>query len=102
MILDYNRLVKDLNGYHKEKLLEKISEVCFVRLIPKEFYSLENKESLRPKRKGVFALYLEEHWYELEIKDDLVQYDIVGRLDVSQLQNLILEPIFGIDRSKNR
>lgn len=100
MILDYNRLVKDLNGYDKDELLTEISKVCHITQIPNNSYSFENKESIRPKRKGIFALYLEEHWYELEIKERHKQHDIVERLDVSLLQKLILEPIFGIGDPK--
>lgn len=87
-ILDYNRVVKDLNGYTEAEFLQKIN-TCF---------SVEDKgtEQVRPDKKGVFGMYLGETWYRLEIKPEYTSKDAVEGLDVSILQNHLLNPVLGI------
>ncbi len=94
-IMDYNRVVKDLNGLSSSAFLEKISE---------DFQIEERNHPVSPSQKGTIGMYLEEKWYELKIKDDKGSTDIVKNLDVSLLQDLILEPILGIRdvRTDNR
>ena len=53
-------------------------------------------ESVYPERKHVFTMFLEGTWYRLTLTEERVPDDIIGSLDVSLLQNLVLEPIFGI------
>lgn len=88
MIMDYNRVVKDLNGWEPEALLERIAEDFTVERL--------GTEPLRPERKGSFAMYLEDSWYRLEAKEPPCQEDPVGSLDVALLQDRILAPVLGI------
>lgn len=97
-VLDYNRTVKDLNGLTSEEFLEKVSEKFIVR-------HSENNEAVKPELKHTFGMYLENKWYVLEAKDGIYdEEDPVDRLDVSILQNKILNPILGIKdpRKSNR
>ncbi len=93
-ILDYNRVVKDLNGLTEEAFLEKISE-CF---------SVEctGKEPVRPAKKGQFGMYLGERWYRMTAKDTDAgkETNPVKGLDVSLLQDMLLEPVLGIKDPK--
>lgn len=89
-ILDYNRVVKDLNGYSKEEFLEKVED----RFLVEE----KGTEPVQPERKGVFGMYLDKTWYRLEIKDDYISQDAVDGLDVSLLQNHLLAPVLGIEK----
>lgn len=86
MIMDYNRVVKDLNGLEEEEFLEKIKENFYV----------EPAEKASPKEKGVFSMYLGNSWYKLTSKEEIKSEDAVDGLDVSILQNYLLEPILGI------
>ena len=88
MIMPYNRVVKDLNGYSKEEYLEKVSQVCDVKCVGKEAYA--------PIEKCKVGMYLDGEWYELSAKDEIKSEDPVDGLDVSVLQNHILAPILGI------
>ena len=91
-ILDYNRVVKDLNGMTKEEYLERIS---------KEF-DVEEKgsEAYKPEKKGTFGMYLDGKWYCLTAKSELLSDDAVEGLDVSILQNYLLAPVLGIQDPK--
>ena len=87
-ILDYNRVVKDLNGYSAEEFLEKIKERFTV--------SEPGTEAVSPREKGEFGMYLEDRWYKLKIKEEYRATDVVDGLDVALLQNNLLEPVLGI------
>lgn len=88
MIMDYNRTVRDLNGYTKEEFLGKVSDS----------FSLEESETaVKPETKGTFGMYLEGKWYRLTARESLFEgKDAVGRLDVSVLQDYLLAPVLGI------
>jgi uncharacterized protein (DUF1015 family) len=87
-ILDYNRLVRDLNGHSAEGLLERLKTAFEVEPSP---------EPVRPARPGQFGLYLRGHWYRLTLDPALIpQGDPVARLDVSLLQAHLIEPLLGI------
>lgn len=87
-ILDYNRVVKDLNGLSETEFLEKIKE---------NFEVEEAEESpYAPKQKKEFGMYFGKKWYKLQIKKEQVSDDVVENLDVSILQNKLLKPILGI------
>lgn len=92
MIMDYNRVVKDLNGYSKEAFLEKIRTVFDVKEAA--------KENRTPQKKGSFSMYLDGSWYLCTVKEKDIPNDPVGSLDVSLLQNLLLEPMLGIHDPK--
>jgi uncharacterized protein (DUF1015 family) len=88
-IMDYNRVVKDLNGMSAEQFLEKIGTSFTVEKIGPAAY--------RPARLHEFALYLEGNWYKLTAKDGTYDdRDPIGVLDVTVLSKQILEPFLGI------
>ena len=87
LIMDYNRVVKELNGLSPEEFLEKLGEFFEIRKLP---------EAAHPGRKGEIALFLEEQWYLLTLKTRYADSDPVEGLDVSLLQNLVLGPVLGI------
>ena len=89
MIMDYNRVVKDLNGLSEELFLERIGE--FVTVTKKEL-----SDSIKPVQKGEISLCLSSGWYRLLIKPEYQDLDPVRGLDVSILQEKILEKILQI------
>lgn len=91
-IYDYNRVVKDLNGMAPEEFLEEIDNVA-------ELVKTAD-EPIRPEEKGQWSMFLEGTWYLYQVRKELLVDDPVEGLDVSLLQNLILEPILGIGDPK--
>lgn len=91
-ILDYNRVVKDLNGLSKEELLGKVKEKFEVKDM--------GSEPVSPKKKGQFGMYLDHEWYQLDVKDEYRFDDPVKGLDVSILQEELLGPVLGIGDPK--
>ena len=86
-IMDYNRVVKDLNGLSKEAFLEAIS---------KDF-DVERADEGKPAKALEFGMYLDGSWYKLTAKDGSFDAaDPVLSLDVSILQNNLLAPVLGI------
>ncbi len=116
MIMDYNRVVKDLNGLSKEEFLTRVSERFFVEE--------KGREPYKPKEKGCFGMYLAEKWYELRARQEeenpgmppqgiapcggngMGKRDIGGvlypekMLDVAVLQDRLFAPILGIEDPK--
>lgn len=91
MIMPYNRVVKDLNGFSKEEFLDKIAEN----------FELEKADSeVAPKEKGTYGMYIDKEWYLLKAKDKIKSDDPVNGLDVAVLQNNLLEPVLGIHDPK--
>ena len=88
-VMDYNRVVKDLNGLTEKEFLKKIEQKFEIELYQKE-------GCCRPKQRHQFGMYLDKKWYLLTAKNDIIQKDIVAALDVSILQNEVLEPILAI------
>lgn len=91
MIMPYNRVVKDLNGYSKEEFIKKIEE---------KFEIEESAAAVEPAYKAEFGMYLDEKWYKLKAKKDILSDDPVDGLDVAILQNNLLEPVLGIHDPK--
>lgn len=87
MIMDYNRVVKDLNGLTEEEYLGKVSEKFSIR---------ELSEEKKPEHRGQMTMYLHGRWYELEEKEEYIQKDPVNGLDVAYLQRELLTPVLGI------
>ena len=88
-IIDYNRVVKDLNGLTDNEFLAKIAE----------HFDIEDKgtDIYKPARLHNFALYLGGHWYSLTAHPDTYDdHDPIGVLDVTVSSNLILDKILGI------
>lgn len=88
-ILDYNRVVKDLNNLTTEEFFHKLEQVASILPVPDQF---------KPTKKSEMGLYFEKQWYKISLNPDLLSNpDPVESLDVAILQNKILAPILGID-----
>ncbi len=91
-IMDYNRVVKDLNGYDRESFLDKVRE---------KFSVLPMGDTpCRPEKKYEYGMYLEGEWYRLTAHEDIRSQDAVEGLDVSLLQEHLLAPVLGIGDPK--
>jgi len=88
-IMDYNRVVKDLNGLTPAEFLDKLSE---------DFCIIDKGEAIyHPERLHNFSLYLNNHWYSLDAKPGTYNDDDpIGVLDVTISSNLILDKILGM------
>jgi uncharacterized protein (DUF1015 family) len=95
-ILDYNRVIKDLNGLAPEELLNKIAASFIIE---------EAADRAKPAKPNQFGMYLGGQWYQLEINAERVPHDDpVARLDISLLQDNLIAPLLGITdpRTDNR
>lgn len=96
MIMDYNRVVKDLNGLEKGELIRRISESFLVEKVDQGPY--------RPEEKGCFGMYLEDSWYRLRVKEmpekKKEEEHPEKWLDVAILQDRLLAPVLGIQDPK--
>ena len=91
-IMDYNRVVKDLNG---------LDENEFITAISKSFEVEKTEGRCKPSDKHTFGMYLNKQWYLLKAKADIInEGDPVERLDVSILQNYLLDAVLGIKNPK--
>lgn len=87
-ILDYNRVIKDLNGLHNNE---------FVKAIQDNFEcSMTGKEAFKPQALHEFGMYLDGNWYKLTAKKGTYTEDPIGVLDITILSNNILDKILGI------
>ncbi|MBM7559112.1 DUF1015 domain-containing protein [Marinitoga litoralis] len=92
-ILDYNRVVKDLNGLTEEEFMNKVSEYFEISEAPESPY--------KPKARHEFGMYINKKWYSLRAKENIVdESDPVKQLDVYILQNYLLDPILGIENPR--
>jgi len=95
-ILDYNRVVRDLNGLDRDEFLERI----------RDRFSVEPSATpVKPRLQGEYGMYLQHQWYRLTVENSRIPHDDpVQRLDISILANEILQPILGIadQRTDNR
>ena len=88
-ILDYNRLVTDLNGHDENQFLRKLEKGFDVKKTGKEIY--------KPSKLHEFSLYIDGDWYKLKAKPGTYDdKDPIGVLDVTILSNQVLEPILRI------
>ena len=92
MIMDYNRVVKSLNGLTEQEFLEKASEIFEIKKA--------GSKAVKPERKGCFSMYLGGSWYQCAVKPEDIPEDPVEGLDVSLLQNKLLSPLLGITDPK--
>ena len=91
-IMDYNRVVKDLNG---------LSEQAFMNAIRDNFDLDPSSRPVKPTRANQFGMYLSGQWYRLTIRPKLIPHDDpVGRLDISLLHNHLVEPVLGISNPR--
>jgi uncharacterized protein (DUF1015 family) len=86
-IMDYNRVVKDLNGLEKSALVTRLGEAFTVE---------DSPTRVHPARPGEFGMYLAGRWRKLTIKPELIPADPVASLDVSLLSDHLLAPLLGI------
>lgn len=87
MIMPYNRVVKDLNGHDKQEFMDEVSKIFDVTV---------SDVPVEPQVKGQVGMYMDGSWYRLDVREGIVPDDVVGRLDVSVLQDNVLAPILGI------
>lgn len=92
MIMDYNRVVKDLAGMTPAEFLEKAGTVFDLKKV--------SGDGRRPQKKGEFSMYLDGSWYLCTVRPSDIPPDPVKSLDVSLLQDLLLEPVLGIHDPK--
>ena len=88
-IMDYNRVVADLNGLDKDGFIKKVEEK----------FTVEEKGAgeYHPEAKHTFGMYMDGKWYKLTAKEGTFDAgDVVAQLDVSILQDNLLHPILGI------
>ncbi len=91
-ILPYNRVVFNLNGNSKDEFLDKVSEKFIV----------EKTSTKEPKERETFCMYLDGEWFTLKARDSVLasgslSKSVAETLDVSILQDFLLNPILGID-----
>jgi len=87
-ILDYNRVVRDLNGMQPAGFLARVAESFDIEL---------SEIPVHPQKEGEFGMYVDGSWYILSIHDELIAHDDpVARLDVSLLQENLLAPLLAI------
>ncbi|CAM4280497.1 hypothetical protein BAMA_08095 [Bacillus manliponensis] len=96
-ILDYNRVITTLNGLTEEQFLQKLDQSFYVERAEVSPY--------KPTERCTFGMYLNDKWYTLKIKENLVDMnDVVKRLDISILQDYVFSPVLQIhdQRSDDR
>ena len=86
-IMDYNRVVKDLNGLTEDNFLKKINDNFAVEKI---------NEAFAPAQLHEFGMYLNNQWYKLTAAENTFTTDPIGILDITILSNNLLEPILAI------
>lgn len=89
LVMPYYRVVRDLNGLTSEEFIGELGKS----------FIIEKKDlaTYEPKCQGEIALYLDDIWYKLTAKPEILRHDAIGSLDVSMLQDNILGPILGIN-----
>lgn len=91
MVMDYNRVIKDLNGLSKEDFLNKVEEKF-------EVEKCENNDGFKPTEKHTFGMCVEGEWYKIKAKEGSFNKEHpIQRLDVWILQENLLKPILGIE-----
>jgi uncharacterized protein (DUF1015 family) len=85
-ILPYNRVVKDLKGMSDDEFLTTLRTTL----------SVSESTAEAPSRKGVVTMYLSGRWFELDLAGHARSRDAADSLDVSVLQDVVLEPVLGI------
>ncbi|MFH2027238.1 MAG: DUF1015 family protein, partial [bacterium] len=89
-IIDYNRVVADLNGLSEQEFIRKIAEIFTIAPVC-------CSGSAKPKNANTFGMYMNHQWYTLQAKPETFdKADPVASLDVSILTKNILQPILGI------
>ncbi|GAU77370.1 DUF1015 domain-containing protein [Fusibacter sp. 3D3] len=90
-IMDYNRVVKDLNGHTQDDYMKLVSEKFDIEKV-------EQAEPFKPMTRATFGMFIDNAWYKLTAHKGVYdENDPVDRLDVSILQKNLLDPILGIE-----
>ena len=87
-ILDYNRVVKDLNGLSAER---------FLKLLENDFELSPQDHAYKPRRTHEFGLYIQNQWYSMKAKKGSFKPDLIASLDVSILQDNVLSKLLNIN-----
>ena len=87
-IMDYNRLIKDLNGLTPKNFIKELGKQFNVELV--------NTGAFKPQSPHVFGLYLDKNWYKLTAKSGTFTIDPIGVLDITILQNNIFDKLLAI------
>ena len=90
-ILDYNRVITDLNGRSAKE---------FLQLVEQDFIVRNSEKAIKPQQAKEFGMYLDGSWYLLRLKNEWSGKDSVSMLDVSVLNDTIICPILGIEDSR--
>lgn len=90
-VMDYNRVISDLNNMTVDELIERIGEYFDVE---------EADEPVHPQCKKEFGMCVDGKWYRLKANDRVKPEDVVADLDVSVLHDYIIEPILEIDKPR--
>ncbi len=91
-ILPYNRVILDLNGKSKDEFLNEVGEK----------FQIEKTKTTQPEKQKTFGMYIDDEWFMLKPRDlilasNSLSKSIAETLDVSVLQDFLLNPILGID-----
>lgn len=90
-VMDYNRVVQDLNGLSSEEFMNEVADKF-------DITPYEGEGQYKPSEKKTYGMYLDSKWYKLAPKEGVYDpNDPVDRLDVAILQNNLLQPILGIE-----
>ena len=97
-IYEYNRIIRDLNGFSKDDFLEKLAENFIIKDKEQELW--------KPQSKFEFGMYLDGHFYALFYKQDNnfngnVENSILSNLDAQILYDKVLQPLLGIEDLRN-
>jgi uncharacterized protein (DUF1015 family) len=93
-LMDYNRVVKDLNGFTVETFLKEVEKNFYVT-------KYDDQGGVRPRERHHFGMLLEGCWYDLKAKEGTFdENDSIGKLDVTILQKNLLTPILGISNPR--
>jgi uncharacterized protein (DUF1015 family) len=92
-IYEYNRIVRDLNGYSKEEFLRQLEENFIIKI--------KGQELWKPQDKFEFGMYLDGNFYALFYKKSNNETRILENLDAQILYNKVLNPILGIEDLRN-
>ena len=92
-IYEFNRIIRDLNGYSKENFLEKLSEHFIIKDKEQELW--------KPQSKFEFGMYLDGSFYALFYKQQSTTENILDNLDAQILYDKVLQPLLGIEDLRN-
>ena len=92
MIMDYNRVVKDLAGMTDNEFMDKLAKMFLI--------GTPHKSAIKPTKKGEISMYLGGIWYPLTMKASIKSDDPVDGLDVAVLQKNVLDGLLGIKDPK--